>query len=568
MQRYGSDVVVEGLQGLDLPFIALNPGASFRGVHDSLVHHATPEMVLTLSENVTVAVAHGYAKATGRPMGAILHNVVGLQNASMAIFNAWIDQVPMVILGGSGPADHARRRPWIDWIHTAKPQGAVVRDIVKWDDEPRSIEGVPASLARAYSIATAAPQGPTYVALDSLLMEDEAAPGLDARVSLPRPGRLTTPPEELAEMAERLLAAEYPVILADFAGRGAAAFDALRRLAEALAAPVVDLGGRHNFPTTHWADGTLDRDGFLRRADVVLAVDARDLQWATSVSDMAAHSFQSVLAPGAALLSMGLNDLLHTGMFDREPLVDRAVNAVADSNVALPALVELVECGAGERTDRRRDLTRETDQLKAAAARENEAMTGRMTEVTLAAAVWDAVREGPWLLANGGLRGAARRTWQLEDFGCYLGGSGGEGLGYGLGASIGAALAHRGSETLVVDMQTDGDFLYSASALWTAAQQRLPLLVVVVNNRTYGRDRTHQSVIGQMRGRRPENAAVGIDIQDPAVDFALLAQAQGVESFGRVCQPDDLRPTLRRAAAMVREQSRPALVEVVIERRD
>lgn len=568
MQRYASDVVVDGLQRLGLPFIALNPGASFRGVHDSLVHHGAPEMILTLSENVTVAVAHGYAKATGRTAGAILHNVVGLQNASMAIFNAWIDQAPIVLLGGSGPADHAQRRPWIDWIHTAKPQGAVVRDIVKWDDEPRSVRGVPDSLARAYAIASAAPQGPTYVALDALLMETEVGPDVGADLRIPRPGRLTAPPEELDEMAERLVAAEYPVILADYAGRGRQAFDALQRLAEALGAPVIDLGGRHNFPSTHWADGTLDRVGFLRRADVVLTVDARDIRWATSVASLADHTSTSVISPQTTVLSIGLNDLLHTGMFDREPLAELEVNAVADSNIALPALAELVEAACGERSERRERLTRETDDLRAAAAQGHAAAAGRMTETTLAGAVWDAVRDGPWLLANGGLRGATRQTWQLEDFGCFLGGSGGEGLGYGLGASTGAALAHRDTDTLVVDMQTDGDFLYSASALWTAANQRLPLLVVVVNNRSYGRDRTHQSVIGKERGRPAEYAAVGIDIEDPAIDFGLLAQGQGVESFGRVTQPSDLQPVLTRAAAAVRKESRPALVEVVIERRD
>ena len=568
MQRYASDVVVDGLHGLGLPFIALNPGASFRGVHDSLVHHGRPEMILTLSENVTVAVAHGYAKATGRTAGAILHNVVGLQNASMAIFNAWIDQAPVMLLGGSGPADHAQRRPWIDWIHTAKPQGAVVRDIVKWDDEPRSVAGIPASLARAYAIASAAPQGPTYVALDALLMESEAGPDVGVDIRAPRPGRLTTPPQELDEMAERLVAAEYPVILADYAGRGRQAFEALQRLAEALAAPVIDLGGRHNFPSTHWADGTLDRVGFLRRADVVLTVDARDVRWATSVANMSDHSSTSLIGPETTVLSIGLNDLLHTGMFDREPLTDVEINAVADSNVALPALADLVEAAGRDRRDRREQLTRETDELRAAAARENAAAAGRMTETTLASAVWDAVREGPRLLANGGLRGATRRTWELNDFGCFLGGSGGEGLGYGLGASAGAALAHRDTDTLVVDMQTDGDFLYSASALWTAANQRLPLLVVVVNNRSYGRDRTHQSVIGKERGRPAEYAAVGIDIEDPAIDFGLLAQGQGVESFGRVTQPSELQPVLSRAAAAVRKESRPALVEIVIERRD
>lgn len=565
--RYGSDIVVNGLQQFGIPFVSLNPGASFRGIHDSLVHTGRPEMILTLAENVTIAVAQGYAKATGRPMAAMVHNVVGLQNASMALFNAWIDQVPMLVIGGSGPADHMQRRPWIDWIHTGKPQGAVVRDIVKWDDEPRSLAGIPMALERAYGLAVTAPTGPTYLAIDALLQEQTLPAGFTGEVRVPTVGGLSCAPAEVEEIVSRLLAATRPVILADLAGRSPLAYEALLRIASALPAAVVDLQGRHNFPTGHEADAALGREQMLADADVVLAVDVRDLAWATSVVSLHDHSARSLLADGAALLSIGLTDLLHSGMFDREPLVHAAVRAIADSAVVLPVIADEIEQRAGDRAQRRSELRATTAAITVVTRRANEAEAGRMTEVTLAAAAFDAVREGPWLLANGGLRGAVRRTWQLEEYGCFLGGSGGEGLGYGMGASIGAALAQRGTDRLVVNLQTDGDLMYSPSAFWTAAQQRLPLLTVVSNNRSYGRDRTHQTVMAVQRGRPPENAAVGIDIEDPAIDMGQLAESQGVECLGRVEDVSDLRPTLARAAAVARAEQRPVLVDVVIERR-
>ena len=567
MTRYGSDLVIDGLERLGIEHVSLNPGASFRGIHDSLVHAGRPAMVLTLAENVTIAVAHGYAKATGRPMAAMVHNVVGLQNASMALFNAWIDMVPMLVIGGAGPADHAQRRPWIDWIHTGKPQGAVVRDIVKWDDEPRSLEGLAMAMERAYGLAVAAPTGPTYLAIDALLQEQVIPEGLVAEVRPQTVGGLACAPAELEEIAARLLAARSPVILVDLAGRSEAAYDALIRIAEALPAAVVDLQGRHNFPTGHFADAALGRGRILAEADVVLALDVRDLAWATSEVRLHDHGVTSLLHPDATLLSIGLTDLLHRGMFDREPLVHATVRAVADTAVVLPVLAEEIERWAKDPAERIEALRRRTSAIDDERRRMNAAESGRLTEATLAAAVFDAVRDGPWLLANGGLRGAVRRTWELISFGCYLGGSGGEGLGYGLGASVGAGLAHRGTDRLVVDLQTDGDLMYSPSAFWTAAQQRVPLLTVMSNNRSYGRDRTHQTVMAEQRGRPLENAAVGIDIEDPAIDMGMLAESQGVECLGRVDRVEDLGPTVARAAAVARAEQRPVLVDVVIERR-
>ena len=206
---WGSDAIAAMLRALDIPYIALNPGASFRGLHDSLVNYLgneRPQLLLCLHEESAVAIAHGYAKASGRMMGVALHSNVGLMHATMAIFNAWCDRVPMLILGATGPWDAARRRPWIDWIHTSSDQGALVRDYTKWDNQPASIPAAYEALLRAAQIANTAPRGPTCngcrvgkvaPVLRSVIT---LAPSFSARatrarqvsmVRLPRPTRMT-----------------------------------------------------------------------------------------------------------------------------------------------------------------------------------------------------------------------------------------------------------------------------------------------------------------------------------------------------------------------------------------
>src|SRR5437016_11831401 len=161
--QYGSDLIVDALRALGIEYAALNPGATFRGLHDSLVNYGgneRPGIIQCCHEEIAVAVAHGYAKAAGKPMAAIVHDVVGLQHASMAIFNAWCDRTPILVMGGTGPMNTSKRRPWIDWIHTALVQGNWVRDFVKWDDQPVGIEAIPSSMMRGYRIAMSDPTGP------------------------------------------------------------------------------------------------------------------------------------------------------------------------------------------------------------------------------------------------------------------------------------------------------------------------------------------------------------------------------------------------------------------------
>src|SRR6201747_805116 len=215
---FGSDVVAETLRDLDIPYIALNPGASYRGLHDSLVNYlgnAAPQMLLCLHEEAAIAIAHGYAKVTGRAMAAAVHSNVGLMHATMAIFNAWCDRMPVLVLGATGPVDAMKRRPWIDWIHTARDQGALVRNYTKWDDQPASPAAAREAIIRAGWIANNVPKGPVYINLDAEVQEmklPEPLKPVDPARMMPDVAT-GAPPDALKKAADLLKAAKNVVIM-------------------------------------------------------------------------------------------------------------------------------------------------------------------------------------------------------------------------------------------------------------------------------------------------------------------------------------------------------------------
>src|ERR1700704_38493 len=196
---FGSDVIADTLRALGIPYVALNPGASYRGLHDSLVNYlgnSAPQMLLCLHEESAVAIAHGYAKVTGKAMAAALHSNVGLMHATMAIFNAWCDRMPVLLLGATGPVDAAKRRPWIDWIHTARDQGALIRSYTKWDDQPASPAAAREALMRAWFLANSAPKAPVYINLDAGMQEAPIAdplPPIDNSRFLPEAASALAP---------------------------------------------------------------------------------------------------------------------------------------------------------------------------------------------------------------------------------------------------------------------------------------------------------------------------------------------------------------------------------------
>ena len=576
--RYGSDIVIDLLQAIGVEHVAINPGATYRGLHDSLVNYAggRPELILTTHEEIAVALAHGYAKAKGRPMAAAVHDIVGLQHASMAMFNAFCDRAPVLVLGATGPMDATRRRPWIDWIHTALVQGTQVRDYVKLDDQPASVAALPEALLRAWRVARTEPQGPVYLCLDAGVQEQP----LDAAIALPdvsRFGPAAPPhadPRALEDAAERLVAARFPVIVVESLGRRPEATAPLCRLAERLAAPLIDLAaesqGRPSVPAAHPLDLSDARREVMTEADVVLALDVSSYLSVLGETDRSTREVRLV-NPDARVIAISLDDYAfrswaHT--FQSLAPVDLPI--AADAGLALPALLAAVEARlardprAAEREARAARIGARHAALRAEwqdTARLHRA-SRPMAPSVLAAEIWEAIKGEDWVLANGTGRGWARRLWDWDPARSY-GGSGGAGLGYGLPAALGVALAHRGSGTVCVNLQADGDLLYVVSGLYTAAHHRLPLLTVMFNNRTYGNDEEHQEAVAKTRGRPVERKIVGIRIDDPAPDFAAIARGFGVHAEGPIDSAEALGPALRRALSVVKDEGRPALVDAL-----
>jgi acetolactate synthase-1/2/3 large subunit len=573
--EYGSDLVVDLLKALGIEYAAFNPGASFRGLHDSLVNYGgdqQPRTVLCTHEEISVALAHGYAKATGRPMVAALHDVVGLQHACMAIFNAWCDRVPVLLLGGTGPMDSSRRRPWIEWIHTALVQGNHVRDFVKWDDQPANAAGVAESILRGYRLMTAEPTGPVYVCLDAALQEDPVPRGVSLPTDVQRwvqQSPVQADADGLKTAAQWLSESQRPVILADTVGRSRAGVDGLRALAERLNAPVVDLGTRFNFPSDHPLEATERREDLLREADVVFAVDVVDL-WGALQANAARHR-PAGFAPSAdaKIISLSVSDLLvHSWTADYHRMQPVDLRLVGDSRVALPALADLVLATGVAADDRRiRADALAADGLAKRTEWENRARalsqtaSGAVPLGALALALRDALQGKNWVLSNNELRGWARRLWRVEDPYQYNGTSGGAGLGYGIGASLGVGLAHKGSDRIVVNLQPDGDLLYCSSALWTAAHERLPLLSIMLNNHSYYNSEEHGLRMAEHRGRPAERAGIGTRPEGPAVDFATVARGFGIASAGPVTSVADL-PRALAAALEVVSAGEPYLLDV------
>ncbi|MEA2872826.1 MAG: hypothetical protein QOH67_2802 [Hyphomicrobiales bacterium] len=551
---FGSDVIAETLRALDIPYIALNPGASYRGLHDSLVNYlgnSAPQMLLCLHEESAVAIAHGYAKVTGKAMAAAVHSNVGLMHATMAIFNAWCDRMPVLVLGATGPVDAAKRRPWIDWIHTARDQGALVRTYTKWDDQPASPAAAREALMRAMWIAQTVPQGPVYVNFDAEMQETKLAeplPPVDVARFMP-PVASAPATEAVAEAAALLKGAKSPVILVGRTSRSEEAWNARVALAESIGARVItDLKVGASFPTDHHlhlgAPSVLtpDAEGLaaLGKADVILSLDWVDL----------AGTLKAAKAPAASakVISVTADHQIHNGWsMDHQGFAPVDVMLACDPDAAIQPLLRAI----GETPSR----------VVARTPREEKPLPpGPLTVEHLARALRDAVGERPCSLTHLPLswNGA---WWPFRHPLDFLGSDGGGGLGAGPGVTVGAALALKGTGRIAIGICGDGDFLMGATALWTAAHYRIPLLIVVANNRSFYNDEVHQERVARMRNRPVDNKWIGQRISDPDIDLAQLAHAQGARGFGPVEDVRRLEPMLAEALAVV-EAGGVAVVDV------
>lgn len=576
--EYGSDLMAEMLRALGIDYVAINPGATFQGLHDSIVNHLgnrKPEIILCCHEEIAVSLAQGYAKAAGKPMAAIVHDVVGLLHGTMAIYLSWLDQEPVLVLGGTGPMAYEKRRPWIDWIHTALVQGNAVRDYTKWDDQPASVPSALDSFLRAYKIATTKPQGPVYVCLDAALQEEK----LSQPIPIPNPVRFASPsspqadPLALEKAAKLLLEAEHPVVLADFLGRSPQAVSSLVELAELLALPVIDCGARYNFPNTHHLDLTGAEDELLPEADLILALDMRDIFQALTKTDQSTRLANYLIPEKAKVIHISLQDMAvksWSHYLGKLQPVDVAI--CADTALALPALTsqckEKMTAGRAKYNKRFALLSQKHNALR---KKWQETAVQRWEQkpvslARLASDLWEVVKGEDWSIVNGSLQGWPRRLWEWDKPYRYLG-SGSGGLGYGVARSLGAALAFKPENRLCIDLQPDGDFLYIPSALWTAAHHRIPLLVVMFNNRSYYNTESHQSTVARARGRPVDNKGIGTQLTDPPVDFAHLARSFGLYGEGPIEDPARVKPALEKAVRYVKEEKGCALVDIVTQSR-
>jgi thiamine pyrophosphate-dependent acetolactate synthase large subunit-like protein len=556
---WGSDVAAQMLRRLDIPWIALNPGASYRGLHDSLVNHLgneRPEMLLCLHEEQAVAIAHGYAKATGKPMAVALHSNVGLMHGSMAIFNAWCDRQPMLILGATGPVDAAQRRPWIDWVHTSQDQGALVRNFIKWDDQPASVAALPESFLRAYQQADTGPKGPVYVCIDAAIQEER----IEGDFAFPDAARYSPPPpprpdaDALARAAALLAGAKRPVILFGRGSRDQAAWDNRVSLAERTGAGIMsDLKAGSMAPSDHpqHIGAPFNK---LHKAGREALVDA-DLIVSIGWIDLGGLLRQAFGAdtPDTTIVHAGQDLHLHNGWGKEHaamPPVD--IHMICDPDAAVADLLAALPSDVTPAAFK----TAERDEISPPPS---GAITQRYLATALKAAVGDRPVTFPCLP-----RGWPVAVMPHRDPLAYLGKDGGGGIGSGPGVTIGAALALRDSGRLVIGVTGDGDCLMSINALWTAARYGIPAMIVVANNRSYFNDEMHQETVALDRGRNPANRAIGQAIADPAPDIARMAEGQGVEARGPITRAEDLEPALREGVAAI-SAGRPFLVDVLVD---
>ena len=574
--RPGGDFMTDVIKTLGFEYVAANPGSSFRGLHECLVNYGenrAPEFITCCHEESAVAMAHGYFKAEGKPMAVLAHGTVGLQHAAMAIYNAYCDRVPVYIIAGNS-VDAVQRRPGVEWDHSVQDAAAMVRDFIKWDDLPASLQHFAESAVRAYKIAMTPPMMPVLIVADGALQEDPISP--EASLHIPKL-TLAAPPQgdsaAVAEAARWLVAAENPVIVADRAARTQAGMARLVELAEALHAPVVDQGGRLNFPTRHRLNHTDRARELIANADVILGLELTDF-WGTvdAYRDQLRRTSRPLTRPGAKLVSVTAGDLYMKGNYQdiqRYPEVDLAL--AADAEATLPSLIESVKrltTGDRMRVFEERGRKLAGDRQKALERARTEATYGwdasPISTARLSAELWAQIKDADWSLVSP-VDFVSRwplRLWAFDKPYQFLGASGGAGVGYGAPASVGAALANRKHGRLSVSIQADGDLMYAPGVLWTAAHHQIPLLSVMHNNRAYHQEVMHVQRMANRHNRGVTRAAIGTTIEDPAIDFAAMARSMGVHAEGPVTDPKDLGPAIRKALEVVKSGA-PALVDVV-----
>ena len=582
--RPGSDFMVDVIKTLDLEYCPSNPGTSFRGLHESIINYGgnkSPEFLTCLHEESAVAMAHGYFKIEGKPLLTMAHGTVGLQHASMALYNAYADRVPVFMILGN-LLDINYRRGSADWYHSVQDAAAMVRDYVKWDDTPVSLSHFAESAVRAYKIAMTPPYEPVVLVADGALQEE---PIEEKNLRIPKLTKSAPPqgdPGAVAEAAKMLVAAENPALVAARLARTPKGIELFVELAELLQARVYDQRMRMNFPSRHpllvpsMGDPTIPG---MAEHDLVLGLEAMEL-WTLTHKIQGLNRFgnesTSTIKPGTKLIGISAVELNHKSNYqDFGRYVELDLSITGDAEATLPALIDA--CRKLITTERKRQLMErgakiaEANQKIRERLREWAAVAWDASPVStarLSMELWNQIKNEDWSLVSTDRYPSywATKLWDFKKHYQYIGAQGAAGIGYGAPAAVGAALANRKYGRLTVNIQPDGDLNYAPGVLWTAAHHKIPLLSIMHNNRAYHQEQMYVQMVANKHDRGITNSSIGTTFKDPFIDYAKMASCYGMYSEGPISDPKDLGPAIKRGIERVKK-GEPALIDVVTQPR-
>ena len=566
VENPGSDFMVDVLKTLNIEYCAANPGSTFDGLHESLINYgpnpnSMPEWLTCCHEESAVGMCHGYAKIELKPMMAAIHGTVGLQHASMAIYNAYADRVPIYMIVGNH-ADAAARGSGVQSYHSANDMPLIVRDFVKWDDQPISLGAFAESAVRAYKIAMTPPMGPVLLVATH---ENQTQPNRETKLGIPHLTP-TAPPqgddEAVQQAARWLVDAERPLIVTQRVVRTPKAIALLVELAETLQAPV-DSQERMNFPNRHPLAGT---GGPGYQPDVVLFLEVAD---PTSAA-------RAARARGAKTINISsVNLFMKSNIQDFGHYAEVDLDMGADGEATLPALTEAAKKLLT--ADRRRTLEDRGAKLAAAHKQaRNQAVelaqygwdASPIGLNRLSAELWPLIKNEDWSLVSwqGFISGWPGRLWNFDKHYQYIGGQGGGGIGYNAPASVGAALANKKHGRLSINIQTDGDMNYAPGILWTAAHHKIPLLTIMHNNRGYHAEVMILQNRASERNRGQDRTTIGTKLWEPNINYAKMAETYGMYGEGPITEPTQLAAAFKRGIERIK-RGEPALIDVVTQPR-
>jgi acetolactate synthase I/II/III large subunit len=576
----GGDYMTDVLRSLGIEYFAATPGNTFMGLHEAIVNYGMltqPKIrsLTTMHEEASVAMCHGYAKIAGKPMACMFHTTVGTMHASMAVYNAYADRVPIFMM--TGVALQEERRPGgVDWLHDATDGPALMRDFTKWDDTPASLTHFGESAVRAWKFAMTPPYGPTLLAVDTQMQEDEIPGGAAKTPPIPKLPRIVPPSGEagaVRELAAMLVKAQNPVIVADRCARTTEGLKSLVELAETLQVPVCDTTNRMNFPWRHPLSSSRQAQ-LLAQADLVLGLEPGDPFGLANRKDKEG-TVRRLVKPDAKVVTISSVELYPKGNYqDLQRYASNVDIAMeADAQATLPFLIEEVkrQMGAKSQFDARGQAHAKAHHDDLEASKRNAVYGWDDSPISMprmCQELYEQIKGEDWsLVSDTNFQSRwPQKLWHADKHYQFIGGHGAAGIGYLTPASLGAALANQEHGRISVSFIGDGDLMFGPGVLWTAAHENIPLLYLVHNNRGYHMEIMQMQVIANRRNRGIDRLGIACGIDNPNINYAQMAKSMGMYAEGPIDNPKDLGPAIKRALAVVKK-GEPALIDVVAQGR-